>query len=467
MAKFRNRLSDFIYDYQMPICVAFALLGFLVSIVILNPTYETTKDSKKNTPYGEIIIDNKTKLVLELLEKRSAGLAKAIIEAKASTTSKPIPTGPILAAIEKRIGVLQKVLRKTKDEITGLEFGSTGNNLTYYKTYIFPDRRALLNTLNLDSWTRNPEQIKQVEAQIIDTSTVLGQPIMETTCLKLKLNKRPFLISFITDYPEFGIWIILTIAQMMLWFLLFPLLTGNIKDLKLKLGQYYSITTDSILKNLIVPAAFVALFVLVFYRILADNTVIYDNYFFSGFNERFFYYALVGYALAIYCFGTFLTLIRQVTDMDEKARIRNLDRKNSTLNDKYLALKEAFDNSFLASAVVLSFLVLWVGVTINAVNNTEAIKFYGTVSGKPLIPQDFIYLMGLLHTMVLLSFYIPAKLKFNSISLTKQEDAATANSTPTRKIFRLLAENLGTLLVTTSPLIASLIQKLLETDPTM
>ncbi len=461
--QFKLNALDFIYDYQIAICVACALIGFCVSIIIIDPRGHT---SDEITPYGEIIIENKEKLVREILNKRSTALNNAITAAeKTKTASNPKATDSKITEISKRIAVLQTVLKKTKAEAKALDHGLPDRNLSYYHTYIFPDRKILLNTLQSETWSQHPQQIKKVKAQVIDTSAVLGDPISESVLLKLKQNKRKFLVSFITDYPEFGIWIILTIAQMMLWFLLFPLLTGNVLDLRLKLEGYYSITQWSILKNLIVPACFIAFFVYVFYEILADNTVIYDNYFLKGYNERFFYYSLIGYSLATYCFGTFLTLIRQVTDMDEIASGIGLSRKDPQLNDKYLALKEAFENSFLASAIVLSFLVLWVGVTVNAISNTEAVKFYGIVSGKPLIPQDFIYLMGLLHTMVLLSFYIPAKLKFNSISLTKQEDAATADRTATGKIFRLLGENLSSLLVTTSPLIASLIQKLLEFDP--
>jgi len=456
-------IADFMYDYQIAICVAFALIGFWVSISIINPKGAISKDGTNITPYGEIIIENSKELVSSLLKKRSAALTVAITRDEKVVKAGKNPNDGKIKEIVKRITILQTDLKQTQAEIKALDYGLVDKNPSYFYTYIFPDRQAFLNTLQMDSWAKHPTKVKLVRAQLIDPYAGLGEPYRESVYLKLKQNKREFLMNFVTDYPLFGIWIILTIAQMMLWFMLFPLLTGNIRDLKLKLGEFYCITVGSVLKNLIVPVAFITSSVVVLDRILADSTVIYDNYFMSGYNDKFRSYALVGYAIATYCFGTFLTLIRQVTDMDEKVKGK-LDRKDPVLNDKYLALKEAFDNSFLASAIILSFLVLWVGITINAINSTEAIKFYGIVTGKPLIPEDFIYLMGLFHTVILLSFYIPAKLKFNSLSLTKQEDTATTGSSSPRKIFTLLAENLATLLVTTSPLLASLIQKLVGTE---
>lgn len=459
--KFKTWILQFTYNYQVAICVVFALVGFIFSVLLLTNRNGVIYKDKRNTPYGEIYIKDKKKLLLGLLEKRADSLTLAVNEERRKLTALN-PKSLDSIKIVNTISGLNKVIAKTVLEHNSINYGLADTAKRIYTQYIFPDRLEYLKALKSDKWNGDTIITICVKAQIIDTSKILKSPINYTTELPLKQNKRSNLMDFITDYPQFGLWIVLTIAQMMLWFLLFPLLTGNLLDLRLKLGIYFCIDEKKIIKNSIVPFVFIAVFIYAFYQLLADSRVIADNYFFTNYNKRFRWYALFGYLLAIYCFGTFITITRQVTDMDELAKKNLVDRTAPDLNDKYLSLKGAFDNSFLASAIVLSFLVIWVGVTVNAVNSIESIKFYSLVSGKVLIPEDFIYLMGLLHTIVLLSFYIPAKLKFDSIAITKQGDPNKINDTTGKKIFNVLTENLGTILVTTSPIIASFIQNLLK-----
>jgi hypothetical protein len=96
---------------------------------------------------------------------------------------------------------------------------------------------------------------------------------------------------------------------------------------------------------------------------------------------------------------------------------------------------------------------------INAIQSTEAINFLNGMTGKYFIPNDFSLLMGLLHTGILLVFYLPVKLKFNAMQVVKDSTVA-ANQNPLSRVWSVLSDNLGTFMVTASPLLSSLLQSI-------
>lgn len=459
--KLKAGFYKFIYKFQISICIGFGMLGFIVAALLFTVGNGQTRGKKHYTGYGEILIDNKKLLIEELIAKRISLLDSSLVLAsvilKKDSASKDKKNDVI---------ALEVAIKKSRRELDSVRYNSVDTSLTSYTKYIFPNKNEYIKALD-SPWRTDGSEVKIVPATMVDSYELISKEIrheqrqLYPVELKLIQNKRTSLLGFISDYPQFGLWLVLTISQMMMWFLLIPLLTGNLLNLSKKLGEYYKISLIGILQRMIIPFLFISIFCIYFYGVLADRHVISDNYFLQNYNSRLIIYAFFGYGTAIYCFGTYLSLASQVSTLDSNTRgaLRSAD---ATLNDQYLSLKAAFDNSFLASALILSFYVLWTGVSIHAVNNTEAIKFYNQMTGKPMIPEDFVYLMGLIHTCILLIFYLPVKLKFNSLPITKDPNASPSDGTTIKTVFSTLREGLSTILVTASPLLASLIQKALE-----
>lgn len=441
--------KEFIHRFQIPICIVFGMIGFYYSVKLI-----TYKDGSNACPYGEIIIKNKAAIVDTLLTHRIVRLREIIKQTPAKTAKDPEK-----AELVKTQRLAAQILKNSLTEKYALKYGKADTGVTMYNQYLYPDREIYMKTIDSACWSTDPHLVATVSGFAIDTCRLLTEvPFKYPVFFQLMQHRRDAIVDFVSDYPQFGLWIVLTIAQMTLWFLLFPLLTGNVLSLQSKFKKSYQISVLGILTNSIVPLLFMAVFLVCFYNILADNFVIRDEYFLSAFSTRMFWYAVPGYLVATYGFGSYISIARQVDMIDKNPPVATMvDTTSTNVNELYAGLKKAFDNAFFASAVILSLFVIWLSVNFNAISNLETIRFYKGLTGKPLIPGDFIYLVGLLHTCILLTFYLPVKLKFNSLDITKAAGAPDPNASALKNLFVTLSDNLGTLLVTTSPIIASLV----------
>jgi hypothetical protein len=127
----------------------------------------------------------------------------------------------------------------------------------------------------------------------------------------------------------------------------------------------------------------------------------------------------------------------------------------ATFKTEYLRLKSSFTFVFNCSAVILSVYVTWLGVLFSAVNNLEVARLYYLSSGKQLLNYDFVYLMGIIHSLLLAIFYFPVRLQFNSLELTVDYKTGDAAATTMTKVFK----SFGDILLTASPLITTVVQK--------
>ncbi|PWS28588.1 hypothetical protein DHW03_01675 [Pedobacter yonginense] len=444
----------FIYKNQINICIAFGLLGFFFSVLLLTKHNGVEiSGGKRNSPYGEIYLSNKDSLVRMVLCQRISKLKAELNKYEKTDLSKN-------AEAKKYVEEARLAIKNTYVEINTLSYGNSGKDLKTYSKYLYPDKKAYLSALNDASWKNDDKYSIAVPLIILDDCKLLTDYPAKYTGQKLllKQHKRALLMSFIDDYPQFGLWIVLSIAQMTLWFLMLPLLTGNVLNLQNKLPAANGIGINGILKSLTIPVLAFVVFAYCFYLRLADDYVINDNHFFQNYNSRLEYYATTGYLVSAYCFATYIFLSRQI-DLLNQNFISPGTLLVQNINDGYLALKKAFDNAFLASAIILSLMVLWVGITINAVNSTESMAFFSLMNAKPGISNDFTYLMGLLHSCLLLIFYLPVKLKFDSLEITQPQSGA---GSPVKTVFSSLAESLKTLLITASPILAGFAQELFK-----
>jgi len=460
--------KPFLMDNQMAICIGTALLGFIYGLIVLlaGPNRSGYK------AFGEITISNKTELLTNVLSSRISELTlkrnaikheDSLLRLSVNKTGTPKGTQTAdLAKLAIDSAKISAILWSSRRDIYLLNYHNADTSVTLLSNYLYVKKDVLLDSLNSDRWDDDNCLIKTLPVMVVDTCQWLtGSPKNCMDVLKLKQNKRASVIGFIGDYPMFGFWVVLSIGQIMLWFILFPLLGGNLLNQKAKLGALYNLTLRQRLINFTMSFDFLVVFCLCFYIVLTDKYIITDHYFLTGFTTRMIFYGVPGYLVAGFCFMSYLTLAQQFERVNNSymAKLKKAAPGTTPPMDQYLSLKGAFDNTFFCSALILTSFVVCEAVLIYAINSTEASKFYRLETGRPLIPGDFVYLMGLLHTFALLVFYIPVKLKFNTLPITQPGMMALPGApSPLQSFF----SSIGTLLITVSPVIAGLSQNLLS-----
>jgi hypothetical protein len=446
------KITDFLLEYQVIVAVGFGVLGLLVSTLMLTNRNGQEIKGKKNTPYGEVVLTNKSSIVIRMLNERIRILTDTIY--KMQVEKDPIKKAAN-AMLERELYVKRQNAFLEKNR---MEHGREGTLFSNYGRYLLPDKDSLIKVLRSDNWVNDTSQTMQVPGFVVDTVLGVMAPVKLPVTFNFKQNKQQNLMDFIDRYPKFGLWVILTIAQIMIWFQLIPLLIGNVISVEQRYGEEYKVSLKNILMSSIFPLLFILIFCVLLYFLLIDSTVIPDAYFFTDFNFRMYVYAIFGYLVVSLCFGTYISLVRKVVvNADEKNLSLATDKEN--IKTRYEYFKTAFDNAFLASSIILSLFVIWTGVMINAVNNLEGPKLYSLIFGKQILSEDFPYLLGLMHSCILFIFYIPVRLRFDSMNL---QTSAGGGQKP-RTIFEFLSKSLGTLLVTASPLLASLLQGIFTT----
>jgi hypothetical protein len=124
---------------------------------------------------------------------------------------------------------------------------------------------------------------------------------------------------------------------------------------------------------------------------------------------------------------------------------------------------------FVCIAIILSFVVFCTGALYSAVNSMDFIKKISADLDYMPVRQDFVYVYGGLHTLLILMFYIPVKLKFasyQSIFVNAANEAAEGDSkTGAAKIKKAITTPLNKsieFLVAGSPILISFLQAVLD-----
>ena len=154
---------------------------------------------------------------------------------------------------------------------------------------------------------------------------------------------------------------------------------------------------------------------------------------------------LVTVVVFVRSFSFFLLLANKMVKVKEKP-----DVKTSMLVKE---LKISFNLSFFCTAINLSLAVIWMGILYKAINTLEATQFYSTLTGTPYVSHDPVYLTGLLHSVLLLIFYLPVKLQFDFEQ--NAEQTVAQGSKVVNSVWKLIAS----IIVTASPLLSAILQK--------
>lgn len=304
---------------------------------------------------------------------------------------------------------------------------------------------------------------------------------------KMFLHHFPVATDFFSKYPSFALWIFLGIAQMVIWFLAIPIcifiyrLVGR-KD---EVVPFYK--KSSWIKSVALAFSTVGVFCLLVYLFIIDKLIISDVYFMDGFVSRLIWYAFFGYLVSALSFTGYLFIANHIYQLQKDyqggaAAIRELKIQtpaaaeatgdpsatpkallqqitdNDALKQQYIVAKKYFSIYFYITAGVLSIVVLWVGSLFSSLNSMDTMRYYTYISGLNFLPNDFVYLFGGLHSVLLLIFFLPVQL--NMFSLNSLIPDLEDKSNPTNSwgtLIKNLGSNIGNLLVVSSPILASLL----------
>jgi len=498
------------------IIIIAGILGFVASVIIF--TY-----SKSESPFYEINIAKKKTETEKILNGRVKNLSKKakdlnLIISKIDSqvlslaSKKKLGDNELIAnkKEEKKINtnklkVIENNLNKSIKERNELVLLNADIDTTYYTKYFSVDRSSFFETLNLENFNTDTTAFKKyIKFHIIDPtlipselepdSIIKGLAILEKVTYKNK-------VSFVNKYPAFGFWLVLSIGQACIWFIVGAIIillflrrfyslpnitkldTKDIKESEHKvleeskrkeLNEQIE-TNKAIVKEerwkifdlVVLVVLVVGLFLFFTYSFMIDAYVIEDHLFMENFSFRMFLYALIGYCVAGLCFFIYLYTAFKVHQLEEL----NKDSDNLSTETKSFIetdlnhITSTFDYSFAFSALILSIFVIWLGIMFNAINSLDLMNYYYQISGKHFLNNDYVYLVGLLHSLLLLIFYIPVQIKFNSLKIIKQQkkenEASNEDTSTFKKVFNGLFQNISPVLITASPLISSFIQNLI------
>ncbi len=424
--------------------VFFAVGGIIYSLIVLFWPGDAS--------YHDLYLYNKRPLVERVIQNRISQLQK-----KADSLRKYENPCPKTECDKVQAGILTKtkeaIVRSIAEE-KGIHDFNTDTSLKFFSRYFSADRGIYLDALRHD--------VRQIPVAVRDTVVAqYSSAAFRMDTLQLAHERSNLGIRHYFDkYPMMGLWFFFSIAQFSMWLLILPILIGAVaKTNEIEPALPYGVRNAIYFSG--IPVAIIAPLAYMFYLKFAkaDGDLINDSFFLSDFNFRMGWYGIPGYIVLAICLGIYIFLGNKLEMLNNAAAEDNKDiTTDEDLKAKFLALKRVFDLAFSCSAIILSVFILWMGILFNAVNGVEALHFYTILSGRAYLDGDFVYLAGMLHSLILLIFYVPVRLQFNALPIT--QDLKGNEDPNNNRLFKSFWDATSTVLITASPLIATVLQKL-------
>jgi hypothetical protein len=422
---------------RVTIPILLAIGGLLYGIAVI---------TSWNGQFHGLTLEKKREVVQNLLYGRNTFL-QAEIKRLDSVAGRRAPDSAA------RRDTLNKYLAAQKQvaiDTVNLANFNTDTSLSFYARFLSVDRDSLLDAI------QHGKGQTPLTVQAKDTCCA-PYPRNFVATASLEIHRDPkSLVEFFDRNPLFGFWFVLSIAQMSMWFMLAALVIGTAMSTNDIEPAFQYNLKNGVLCTLM-PLAVVAIFAYVINIKLVKGPVINETFFLEKFNFRMYFYSIPGYFVATLGFGVYTFLANKLEMLNTTATKPGADL--AAFKTEYLRLKSDFTFVFNCSAVILSVYVTWLGVLFSAVNNLEAARFYYLCSGKQLLNYDFVYLMGIIHSLLLAIFYFPVRLQFNSLELTVDDKTGDTAATSMTKVFKSFSDIIGGILLTASPLITTVVQK--------
>lgn len=449
--------------------ISVGLSGFLFTdLVMFNRSNLLTFRFSNNTiPSFQELRVNKDSIYLDLL-------GEAIVQAKKDTSVAESEKIRLVDSL-KYLGILyQSRSKQARDSVF--------NNAVIWinklnKEKIIDNKIDLSDTLRETVWTE-------------DSAVFALKPPTQKSKM-IYINKKFILktadsnVAFVTKYPAFGVWVILIFIMSIACSMVGIIVTSSLFMLKKRVaGLGLSLQPWRARKTFLLFLLGLAGFFWVasnsFYDALSFNGTLFIN------NYRCIYITIccIGYLAAAFCFAAFLVCAHYMfiileddislvpnaypeandpTDPDNKEK-----REKALLyTKKLLLLKSYFNLYLLIIALLFGLMVMATGTLFTAFNGLDFIKLVQLNEGTPYLTFDGVFLYAGMHSFLLLLFFVPVRITMMQVEAMYNENQSIINSlgagTNNWKAFVSgLINLLKDLLIPASPLIAGMLQKLIE-----
>lgn len=284
------------------------------------------------------------------------------------------------------------------------------------------------------------------------------------------VSTYPVATFFFDRHPSLALWVVLLFITLCCYGAVLPWLlylvygpptralleTGGIADKRQKILITFS-------------AGVVVLISVVFITLVSDDSVmlIPPALFMQSRGAAFGPANLIGYITAGVCFVGFMVCAVVVGPLRKKMQETTdpveLEKLKSAAGD----LGALFNNLFLILSLQLTGAVFTTGVYFHGLNSLAFVRQVSGQLGTPALSYNWVLLYGLVHSFIILAFYLPLRTMLSFTSRTADaktaamEDTAGAKAT-VPNIFLTPMRQLLEGLVAVSPLLAGLLQALLK-----
>ncbi len=221
--------------------------------------------------------------------------------------------------------------------------------------------------------------------------------VNHTYCLKVKYMDSD---QFMLKYPNFGFWMLLLLIQVILYVLLILFL----------LTKLFTPMNNFPLGWKIAYVVLIVLVCIAFNYLLlssnADTVIVKPVLFMCSMNNVFDVVNMLGYITAALCLTGMIFCSTAAASIGKSA---NIGDHRAELVD----INTSFRTYFFIAALTMTLAVVTSGQFYTALNTLDLVKAFNANIGHDYFRIELIYLYGILHTFILMIFYIPTQLRLN------------------------------------------------------
>ncbi len=434
-----KKIITFIRDLKLLVVLLVGAIAFMLSMRLV-------LGSKNEKQFHEIIWDSRA-IVGELANNATKDTART--RAYVTNYLLPYETGKrqnIDSLLPSFRTAHLKALAGLQQKIAGMN-DSLWDHFIETRLFLVPDS-ACVDCLDMDTAKRycGSDRCCLGNVEIVYMDTAFPQKQMRyKTSLPVKVYNCPE--DFLSKYPLFGIWALLLVIQVTLFSFFIPWL------LQMLFWRSHDKDVKLIQLNRGVKLVYIVVIVLAcmgLYHLLLpggdNNVLVKRQYFMAGIDDVFEVANIMGYLTAGLCLAGIVFSLIEIDKADE-------DKVFSKEEIDYL--ESRFRHFLTIAGVLLSLAVFATGTFFSALNSLDFIRVISRSLGHSPVPNDYVLLYGLVHTFALLVFYIPARYKLDRLAMASGEKKVGEESwLPMKKLAQLA--------VVSSPLLAGLLQNLLE-----
>ena len=335
-------------------------------------------------------------------------------------------------------------------------------------------RIAVMNDTELQQFSSKNLRIDSLDLRVLKRMNgheISGyqQPVTVVLCdstLQVKEIRKKITLTaipydsdrFMMKYPVFGYWITSLVIQATLYCLLIPFLLSVI--FRKNNGEHRLSAGWKAIYAIIVITVSVSVYFFFLNAPSDEDNIVRNELFMHNLHTVFTIINSLGYFTAALCLAGMLFTYSDTRSL--------LAAKNApTFLADLLSVNKDFKVYFVLAALILTFAVITTGQFYAALNTLSFVKAYNSSLGYDYFRLDVVYFYGILHTFLLLLFYVPVQLQLAAANAEVAAQAAAAGPGDAAKIGKTFepagtAKKIIDLLVVGSPMIAVFVKDLVD-----